>query len=97
MKCTGQVCNVTCKEDEYKCGDGHCISNSFKCNGVPECIDGSDEFECIGWSKVFCITSHKKTIMCESATCQILEDNKINLKHTVARQKENMSLESILN
>uniref|UniRef100_A0A2C9JLT8 VWFD domain-containing protein n=1 Tax=Biomphalaria glabrata TaxID=6526 RepID=A0A2C9JLT8_BIOGL len=47
LKCTGQVCNVTCKEDEYKCGDGHCISNSFKCNGVPECIDGSDEFECI--------------------------------------------------
>ena len=33
-----------CKEREFKCWDGSkCIPESFKCNGVAECPDNSDE------------------------------------------------------
>ena len=32
-----------CKSGSFTCDDGQCILNSFTCNGVNDCIDGSDE------------------------------------------------------
>lgn len=33
-----------CKEDDFKCGDGTCITHKWKCDGDPDCPDSSDEF-----------------------------------------------------
>ncbi|XP_045171018.2 uncharacterized protein LOC123533444 [Mercenaria mercenaria] len=35
--------NVTCAEDQFKCGDGKCIHVSLVCNVINDCIDLSDE------------------------------------------------------
>lgn len=33
-----------CKEDDFKCNDGTCITQKWKCDGDPDCPDASDEF-----------------------------------------------------
>ncbi|CAH2987638.1 unnamed protein product [Chilo suppressalis] len=38
-----QVPQVLCRNDEWSCRDGTCISYGGKCNGVIDCPDGSDE------------------------------------------------------
>lgn len=35
-----------CKENEKTCKNGQCISESFICNNVTDCEDGSDESSC---------------------------------------------------
>ena len=35
-----------CQYYEFACRDGTCIDNSRKCDGTPDCGDGSDEFDC---------------------------------------------------
>lgn len=37
-----------CKEWEYTCGNGHCISELYICDGENDCKDGSDEQSCPG-------------------------------------------------
>jgi hypothetical protein len=32
-----------CSSSEYMCASGGCLSASLKCNGEPDCVDGSDE------------------------------------------------------
>ena len=36
----------TCNTSEFMCQDGQCISNAIKCNGIEDCIHGSDEIHC---------------------------------------------------
>ena len=35
-----------CREDQFKCEVGDCISKSLRCNGKRNCQDGSDEKDC---------------------------------------------------
>lgn len=35
-----------CQTNEFRCGDGQCISNELHCNGRYDCRDGSDEINC---------------------------------------------------
>ena len=32
-----------CRSDQYRCGDGRCIPAAYKCDGVADCADRSDE------------------------------------------------------
>ena len=35
-----------CKEDQFTCSDGHCVSLDQRCNNIADCPDLSDEVEC---------------------------------------------------
>ncbi|XP_068910164.1 modular serine protease-like isoform X2 [Tenebrio molitor] len=35
-----------CPLDNFRCYYGACISNKFKCDGIKQCADGSDESQC---------------------------------------------------
>ncbi|TTK32046.1 Low-density lipoprotein receptor-related protein 3 [Bagarius yarrelli] len=38
----------SCETDEYLCGNGKCVPRSWRCNGLDECGDNTDERNCIG-------------------------------------------------
>ena len=47
--CSGDPCNLEppCKPNEFMCNNGQCIPSHWKCDGHNDCIDYSDEDNCI--------------------------------------------------
>lgn len=48
--------NPQCKTGEdgqewFKCNDGLCIVEPWRCDGEPDCMDGSDEFDCVNYNR----------------------------------------------
>ncbi len=35
-----------CSAEQFKCKDGLCIANNWKCDDTIDCLDGSDEDNC---------------------------------------------------
>ena len=35
-----------CPDGKFKCASGHCVSNTSRCDGYPQCADVSDEIGC---------------------------------------------------
>lgn len=42
---------LTCRPDEFQCGDGSCIHGTKQCNKVHDCPDYSDEAGCVNGKK----------------------------------------------
>ncbi|KTG43592.1 hypothetical protein cypCar_00029814 [Cyprinus carpio] len=42
----GRLGQSSCENDEYLCGNGKCIPRSWRCNGLDECGDNTDERSC---------------------------------------------------
>ena len=39
-------CSYVCRDDQFTCENGDCIQNNWRCDGSPDCDDGSDEADC---------------------------------------------------
>ncbi|XP_071766630.2 low-density lipoprotein receptor-related protein 3 [Centroberyx gerrardi] len=42
----GHLGQSSCQSDEFLCGNGKCLPRSWKCNGLDECGDATDERSC---------------------------------------------------
>ncbi|KAG5857092.1 hypothetical protein ANANG_G00014900 [Anguilla anguilla] len=43
---TGKTEEISCNSDQFHCANGKCVPDGWKCNGMDECGDGSDEELC---------------------------------------------------
>lgn len=46
---------LTCRPDEFQCGDGSCIHGTKQCNKVHDCVDHSDESGCVNGESHVCM------------------------------------------
>lgn len=49
-----QFLRNSCSNDEWMCSDTNCISASFRCDSEPDCIDASDEQNCLNANVLEC-------------------------------------------
>ncbi|XP_015518016.1 low-density lipoprotein receptor-related protein 6 isoform X1 [Neodiprion lecontei] len=46
-----------CRQDQFKCQNGHCIDMSWVCDGTPHCVNGIDEAHCCQSREFQCTTT----------------------------------------
>ena len=60
-------CRQDCPGDVFSCGDGQCIHQSWKCDGVGDCKNKADEANCTTKSVQICDNSTQVT--CDNGEC----------------------------
>ena len=40
---------LACREGMFRCSDGNCVEGRMRCDGIPQCLDNSDEDGCRKW------------------------------------------------
>lgn len=43
--------SLDCSTSDVVCEDGRCLISTFRCDGVSQCPDGSDEEQCLSMIK----------------------------------------------
>ena len=49
-----------CGDDAFECDEGRCRPNSYRCDGVVDCVDKTDEANCTETGE--CIKKEKKCV-----------------------------------
>ncbi|XP_070204533.1 mucin-2-like isoform X2 [Littorina saxatilis] len=65
FNCEGEKCVRECKDFEFKCTSGHCVRRSERCDSQFDCVDGSDEINCI--------TTNCTGFKCNNGQCKMPE------------------------
>ena len=45
-KCSRSSSYSTSSSTDWQCGDNYCIDQYYVCDGILDCLDGRDEFDC---------------------------------------------------
>ncbi|KAG8437393.1 hypothetical protein GDO86_008187 [Hymenochirus boettgeri] len=81
----GRIGLTSCPTEEFLCGNGKCIPNSWKCNSLDECGDNSDERNCTAPSMETptslcplgtfpCHTAHSMQCLSNELRCNTVKD-----------------------
>uniref|UniRef100_A0A8C7ZC51 LDL receptor related protein 8 n=1 Tax=Oryzias sinensis TaxID=183150 RepID=A0A8C7ZC51_9TELE len=67
--CHSRLSLLTCRPDEFQCGDGSCIHGTKQCNKVHDCPDHSDESGCVNGEPSFlCFSVSSQFFLYSKAT-----------------------------
>ncbi|XP_020802668.1 basement membrane-specific heparan sulfate proteoglycan core protein isoform X4 [Drosophila serrata] len=55
---------ASCADNQFRCHNGDCVQGSARCDGYPECSDGSDEINCAG-----SLECQPNQFRCDSGQC----------------------------
>lgn len=72
-----------CRNDQWQCDDGDCISDIQRCDGDGDCLDGSDEMDCTGRNSFYLCESKKSKIwyIISNSLLQLLVSCRFEMLH----------------